>query len=207
MSEAKRNYQHELDMLINENIKKGIMPKLYLHACCAPCSSYVLEYLSCYFNITVVFYNPNITDKEEYEYRLSEEERLISEMKFINPVSLIKGDYNPELFFNMSKGLESEPERGARCIKCYGERLRYTAELAKAAGADFFATTLTLSPLKNADVINKIGEKLSQDFGIAYLCTDFKKKGGYLRSIELSKEFGLYRQNYCGCVFSKPEKS
>lgn len=207
MSEAKRNYQHELDMLLNENTKKGITPKLYLHACCAPCSSYVLEYLSHYFNITVVFYNPNITDKEEYEYRLSEEERLVGEMKFINPVSLIKGDYNPEVFFDMSKGLESAPERGVRCIKCYGERLRYTAGLAKADGADYFATTLTLSPLKNADAINKIGEKLSQDFGVAYLCTDFKKKGGYLRSIELSKEFGLYRQNYCGCVFSKPAKS
>lgn len=203
MSEAKRNYQYELDMLLNENIKKGIIPKLYLHACCAPCSSYVLEYLSRYFNITVVFYNPNITDNGEYEYRLSEEERFINEMKFINHVSLIKGDYNPEVFFDMSKGLETAPERGPRCLKCYGERLRYTAELAKAAGADYFATTLTLSPLKNAAAINSIGDRLSKELAVSYLSTDFKKKGGYLRSIELSKEYNLYRQNYCGCVYSK----
>ncbi|MBR3988400.1 MAG: epoxyqueuosine reductase QueH [Clostridia bacterium] len=203
MSEIKRNYQKELDILIENNIKAEVVPTLFLHACCAPCSSYCLEYLSQYFKITVVFYNPNITDKREYDYRLSEEKRLISEMNFKNPVSIIEGEYNPEEFVSLAKGLESAPERGERCLKCYEQRLRYTAELAKEKGADYFATTLTLSPLKNATAINTIGEKLCKELDTPYLCTDFKKKGGYLRSIELSKIHNLYRQNYCGCVYSK----
>lgn len=203
MSEIKRNYQRELDALIEKNQKSGYIPSLYLHACCAPCSSYALEYLSKYFRITVVFYNPNITDEAEYEYRLSEEKRLISEMSFQNPVSLIEGEYNPDTFFELARGLEDAPERGARCLKCYEERLRYTAKLAKEQGADFFATTLTLSPLKNATAINNIGEKIAKDLKTPYLCTDFKKKGGYLRSIELSKIHNLYRQNFCGCIYSK----
>lgn len=203
MSEIKRNYQRELDALIEKNQKSGYIPSLYLHACCAPCSSYALEYLSKYFRITVVFYNPNITEKDEYEYRISEEKRLISEMCFQNPVSLIEGEYNPDTFFSLAKGLEDAPERGARCLKCYEERLRYTAKLAKEQGADFFATTLTLSPLKNATAINNIGEKIAKDLKTPYLCTDFKKKGGYLRSIELSKIHNLYRQNFCGCIYSK----
>lgn len=203
MSEIKRNYQKELDILIENNQKSEKVPILFLHACCAPCSSYALEYLSRYFKITVIFYNPNITEKSEYDYRLSEEKRLIAEMSFKNPVTLIEGEYTPETFFTLSKGLEQVPERGARCLKCYEERLRYTAQLAKKNGADFFATTLTLSPLKNAVAINNIGERLAEELSTPYLCTDFKKKGGYLRSIELSKEYDLYRQNFCGCVYSK----
>lgn len=203
MSEIKRNYQKELDALIEKNQKNGYIPSLYLHACCAPCSSYALEYLSQFFKITVVFYNPNITEKEEYEYRLTEEKRLIAEMPFKNPVTLIEGEYCPDTFFAISSGLEDALERGSRCLKCYEERLRYTALLAKENGADFFATTLTLSPLKNAVAINSIGERISQELAAPYLCTDFKKKGGYLRSIELSKEYNLYRQNFCGCIYSR----
>ena len=201
----KRNYQSELDGLIKNNTENGLVPDLYLHACCAPCSSYALEYLSEFFRITVVFYNPNITSKKEYELRLSEEERFIRELDFKNPVSLIAGEYVPEKFFELSKGLESCPERGERCLRCYRERLRYTALLAKENKADFFATTLTLSPLKSAEVINSIGEELEAEMGVSYLCTDFKKRGGYQKSIQLSKEYNLYRQNYCGCVFSKRE--
>ena len=203
MSENKRNYQRELDILIENNTKEGRVPTLFLHACCAPCSSYCLEYLSRYFKITVVFYNPNITEKDEYTYRLEEEKRHIRKMSFEHPVEIVEGEYIPDRFFDLAKGLESAPERGPRCLKCFEERLRYTANLAKEKGADYFATTLTLSPLKNADAINKIGESLSEAAGVAYLCTDFKKKGGYLRSLELSKEHNLYRQNFCGCIFSK----
>lgn len=204
MSENKRNYQRELDTLIENNIKEGRVPTLFLHACCAPCSSYCLEYLSRYFKITVVFYNPNITEEDEYTYRLNEEKRLIREMRFEHPVEIVEGDYNPDRFFDLAKGLESAPERGPRCLRCFEERLRYTANLAKEQGADYFATTLTLSPLKNADAINKTGEKIAQELNTPYLCTDFKKKGGYLRSLELSKEHNLYRQNFCGCIYSRP---
>lgn len=207
MSEIKRNYQRELDLLIEKNQTDGKVPTLFLHACCAPCSSYCLEYLSQFFIITVVFYNPNITDREEYEYRLNEEKRLISEMKFRYPVSIIEGEYNPDKFFSISKGLEDSPERGPRCLKCFEERLFYTAKLAKDQGANYFATTLTLSPLKNAVAINTIGERIAKELDTPYLCTDFKKKGGYLRSIELSKIHNLYRQNFCGCVYSRERVS
>lgn len=203
MSEIKRNYQRELDLLIGKNEKEGRVPTLFLHACCAPCSSYCLEYLSNYFKITVVFYNPNITEREEYLYRLEEEKRLLDQMDFKYPVEIIEGEYNPDTFFTLSKGLEDAPERGPRCIKCFEERLRYTAKIAKENSADYFATTLTLSPLKNADAINKIGERIAEELGTSYLCSDFKKKGGYLRSTELSKLHNLYRQNYCGCIFSR----
>ena len=203
MSEIKRNYQRELDLLIGKNEKEGRVPTLFLHACCAPCSSYCLEYLSNYFKITVVFYNPNITEREEYLYRLEEEKRLLDQMDFKYPVEIIEGEYNPDTFFTLAKGLEDAPERGPRCIKCFEERLRYTAKIAKEYSADYFATTLTLSPLKNADAINKIGERIAEELGTSYLCSDFKKKGGYLRSTELSKLHNLYRQNYCGCIFSR----
>lgn len=203
MSENKRNYQRELDLLIEKFKAEEKVPTLFLHACCAPCSSYCLEYLSNYFKITVVFYNPNITEKDEYIYRLQEEKRLISEMDFKYPVNIIEGEYNPDTFFTLAKGLEDAQERGPRCLKCFEERLKYTAKLAKENSADFFATTLTLSPLKNADAINKIGEKVAKEIDTPYLCTDFKKKGGYLRSTELSKLHNLYRQNYCGCIFSR----
>lgn len=203
MSEIKRNYQRELDKLIENNQRAGVTPTLCLHACCAPCMSYCLEYLSNFFKIIVVFYNPNITEEAEYNMRLNEVKRFVAENEYKYPVTVIEGDYTPEKFFELSKGLESAPERGKRCLSCYEERLRFTAKLAKEKGADFFATTLTLSPLKNADAINKIGERLSAELDVAYLCTDFKKKGGYLRSIELSKLHNLYRQNFCGCIYSR----
>lgn len=203
MSEIKRNYQRELDKLIENNQRAGVTPTLCLHACCAPCMSYCLEYLSNFFKIIVVFYNPNITEEAEYNMRLNEVKRFVAENEYKYPVTVIEGDYTPEKFFELSKGLESAPERGKRCLSCYEERLRFTAKLAKEKGADFFATTLTLSPLKNADAINKIGERLSAELDTPYLCTDFKKKGGYLRSIELSKLHNLYRQNFCGCIYSR----
>lgn len=192
-----------MDLLIEKNQKDGIVPSLLLHSCCAPCSSYVLEYLSDYFNIFVLYYNPNISPKEEYLHRLNEEKRLISEMTFKNPVSNLDCTYDKREYFDCVKGLEREPEGGKRCEKCFDLRLSYTAKTAKEKGFDFFATTLTISPLKNARLINEIGEKLGEQYGVKYLCSDFKKKEGYKRSIILSKEYNLYRQNYCGCVFSK----
>lgn len=197
----KRNYQRELDSLIAYNEEKGIVPTLLLHACCAPCSSYVIEYLSNYFRLTMLFFNPNIGEQEEYFYRRDELKRLIGEMKTKYPVSFIDGDYNPQDFYDVAKGLENEPEKGARCSKCFSLRLNYTASIAEKEGFDYFGTTLTLSPLKNAELINSIGEKI--ECKAKYLPSDFKKKEGYKRSIELSKEHNLYRQNYCGCVFSK----
>ena len=199
----KRNYQKELDVLIANLQKEGRVPSLLLHSCCAPCSSYVLEYLSQHFNITVLYYNPNISSKEEYTLRLAEQKRFIEVLPSKNPVKLIEGDYEPKEFYAIAKGLESCPERGERCRKCYRLRLEYTAKLAKAEGFDYFATTLTLSPLKDAEALNNIGEELSEIFETAYLPSDFKKREGYKRSLELSKEYDLYRQNFCGCVYSK----
>lgn len=198
----KRNYQRELDSLIAGLQAEGKVPKLLLHACCAPCSSYVLEYLSGYFEITVLFYNPNIYPPEEYEKRVSEEKRLISEMNFIHPVKLIACDYRQETFYQAVHGLEGEPEGGARCEKCYELRLREAARTAKEGGFDYFTTSLTISPLKPADKLNEIGGNIGREYGVAYLYSDFKKKDGYKRSIQLSREYGLYRQNYCGCVYS-----
>lgn len=198
-----RNFQREMDVLI-ENIKKeSRTPTLILHSCCAPCSSYVLEYLSEYFNINVLYYNPNISSEEEYDLRLAEQKRLIEEMDFKNSVELTAGEYKPEDFYKVAKGLEKCPERGERCHKCYRLRLEYTARIAKEQGADFFATTLTLSPLKDAKVLNAIGEELDKKYNVRYLASDFKKKEGYKRSLELSRRYGLYRQSFCGCVYSK----
>lgn len=201
----KRNFQKEMDKLIEQNKKDGLTPSLLLHSCCAPCSSYVLEYLSQYFSITVLYYNPNISPKEEYICRLNEEKRLIKEMSFKNPVKILDCDYNVDEFFAVAKGVEKEPEGGKRCEKCFDLRLDFTAKTAKENGFDYFATTLTISPLKNANLINEIGEKLAEKYSVKYLCSDFKKKEGYKRSITLSKEYNLYRQNYCGCIFSKVE--
>ena len=201
----KRNFQKEMDKLIEQNLKDGITPSLLLHSCCAPCSSYVLEYLSQFFNITVLYYNPNISPKDEYLYRLQEEKRLISEMKFKNPVKILDCDYNADEFFTVAKGLEKEPEGGKRCEKCFDLRLDFTAKTAKENKFDYFATTLTISPLKNAKLINQIGESLAEKYNVKYLSSDFKKKEGYNRSITLSKEYNLYRQNYCGCIYSKVE--
>ena len=197
----KRNYQRELDSLISYNEEQSIVPTLLLHACCAPCSSYVIEYLSNYFRLTMLFCNPHLGEMKEYSFRRVELKRLISEMKTKYPVSYIDGEYNPQEFYDVAKGLENEPERGKRCSKCFSLRLNYTASVAEKEGFDYFATTLTLSPLKNAEVINSIGEKI--ECKSKYLPSDFKKKEGYKRSIVLSKEHNLYRQNYCGCVFSK----
>lgn len=202
----KRNYQKEMDALTEQLTEEGRVPTLLLHSCCAPCSSYCLEYLSGYFRITDLFYNPNIYPPEEYEHRLQELNRLISEtMEFPNPVTLLPGEYDPQVFFEMAKGLEDAPERGERCFLCYRLRLTEAARAAKELGLDYFATTLTLSPLKNAEKINEIGEELAKEYGVKYLSSDFKKKNGYLRSLELSKEYDLYRQDFCGCVFSKRE--
>ncbi len=199
----KRNYQKELDAIINSIEESWDVPTLLLHSCCAPCSSYVLEYLSAYFRITVFYYNPNISSGEEYELRLQEQKRLIEELPAKYPVSLIEGKYEPARFHELAKGLEKCPERGERCLKCYRLRLEETAKLAKETGADYFATTLTLSPLKDAAALNTIGEELAEEYDTPYLATDFKKRGGYLRSIELSKQYCLYRQNFCGCAYSK----
>lgn len=201
----KRNYQKEMDSLILGNTQKGIVPTLLLHSCCAPCSSYVIEYLSDYFSITVFYYNPNISYESEYIHRLNEQKRLISQMATKYPVTVIESDYNSKDFFDVCKGLENEKEGGKRCEKCFYLRLQNTAKLAKKENFDFFATTLTISPLKNAELINSIGEEIEKQYNVKYLCSDFKKKNGYKRSIELSKQYSLYRQNYCGCIFSKKE--
>ena len=190
-----RNYQRELDALITGFEKENKVPRLFLHSCCAPCSSYVLEYLSKYFEITVFFYNPNISPKEEYEKRVEEIRRMIGEMNFIHPVKLVEGTYDPQIFFRMAKGLEQVPEGGERCFRCYRLRMEEAAKLAKEGGYDYFTTTLSISPLKNAPKINEIGEELAEIYGVAHLPSDFKKKNGYKRSIELSGEHHLYRQD------------
>lgn len=178
---------------------------LLLHVCCAPCSSYVLEYLEEKYAMTAYFYNPNITEREEYEKRIAELRRFTGEADFAKDVIVQEGAYEPERFFEMAKGLEDEPERGSRCYKCYELRMRESAAYAKEHGYDLFTTTLSISPHKNAAWINEIGERLSEEYGIGYLYSDFKKKNGYARSIELSKQYQLYRQNYCGCVYSRRE--
>lgn len=199
----KINYQKELDRVIEKITEEGKVPKLLLHVCCAPCSSYCLEYLSKYFDITVYFYNPNISIADEYNYRLSEEKRLVSLMPFEHPVKVVEGEYLPNDYFEYVKGLENEPEGGKRCEKCFRLRLESSARYAKEHGFDYFTTTLTISPLKNAQLLNAIGAELAEKYGIPWLYSDFKKREGYKRSIILSKEYDLYRQNYCGCVFSK----
>lgn len=198
-----RNYQRELDKLLMEIGAAGERPRLFLHCCCAPCSSYVLEYLSAFFTITLFFYNPNITDDAEYEKRKQELVRLVKEGAYPGRIEFARADYDSGLFFERVRGLEHEPECGRRCFVCYELRLRKTAELAAAAGADYFCTTLSISPHKRADKLMEIGESLGREYDVSYLPSDFKKRNGYKRSIELSRQYGLYRQNYCGCVFSK----
>ena len=175
---------------------------LLLHACCAPCSSAVLQRIGNFFKITIFYYNPNITNEEEYKKRVEEVKRFISSFKTKYPISLEEGNYDPREFFDISKGLEKEPERGKRCYKCYLLRLNETAKVAEKLGFDYFCTTLTLSPHKNSNWINEIGDNLNNKYNSTYLYSDFKKKNGYKRSIELSKKYNLYRQNYCGCVYS-----
>lgn len=199
----KINYQLKLDEIIKRHTVAGETPTLLLHSCCAPCSSYTIEYLSQYFRITVLYYNPNISPESEYMHRIEEQRRFISELKTVNPVSFEPGEYDPQTFYNAVRGLENEPEGGDRCLVCYRLRLEEAARMAAERGLDYFTTTLTISPLKRADKINEIGEEIAAQTGVKFLPSDFKKRGGYLRSIELSREYGLYRQNYCGCVFSK----
>lgn len=179
--------------------------KMLLHICCAPCSSYVLELLENEYDITIFFYNPNITPESEYVKRLDELKNFVAKAPFAGGVEILEDEYNPDLFFQTAKGMEEEPEKGKRCYKCYEMRMRRTAEYAKKYGYDLFTTTLSISPHKNAAWLNEIGERLAGEFSINYLYSDFKKKNGYARSIQLSKEYNLYRQDYCGCVFSKSE--
>lgn len=195
----KRNYQLELEKIIDGIKKSGKKPRLFMHACCAPCSSYCVTYLKDFFDITLFYYNPNITDFDEYQKRLLELKKFADNFN----IEVLDGDYNNQEFFTAIKGLESEVEGGKRCFECYKLRLEKTATKARDLGYDYFCSTLSISPLKNADKLNEIGEELSSVYKVAHLPNDFKKKGGYLKSVELSKEYGLYRQNYCGCVFSK----
>ncbi len=198
------NYQIELEKILER--EKDNTPTLLLQACCAPCSSYVLEYLASHFHITIIYYNPNITLADEFEKRFNEVVRLVSEMNLKNKVEVIKGEYDPKVFLEMARGKESLPERSERCYSCYSLRMDYTAHLAKTLGYDYFGTTLSISPYKNSDWINEIGGRLEEAYGVKYLYADFKKKNGYKRSIELSAKYGLYRQNYCGCSFSKRDR-
>lgn len=204
--DIQKNYQKEMDRLLSGLIQDEITPSLLLHSCCAPCSSYVLEYLSQFFHITIYFYNPNISYEEEYQRRIEEQKRLVGNLPVKNPIQFRQGSYEPELFYNLSKGLESSPEGGERCFLCYELRLEACAKLAKAEGFDYFTTTLSISPHKNASKLNEIGERLSAKYNTPYLGADFKKKNGYKRSIELSREYQLYRQDYCGCIYSKVNK-
>lgn len=199
----KQNYQKQLDKILDNILTEENPKRLLLHSCCAPCSSYVLEYLSRYFDITVFYYNPNISPESEYRMRVEEQQRLINEMPLKTPVTFLEGEYHPETFYHMAKGLEDVPEGGKRCFLCYRMRLEESARIAKKNGFDYFTTTLTISPLKNAEKLNQIGQELAEKYGIKFLPSDFKKKNGYKRSTELSRKYGLYRQNYCGCVFSK----
>jgi predicted adenine nucleotide alpha hydrolase (AANH) superfamily ATPase len=202
-----QNFQKHLDETIRRHVERGERPRLLLHACCAPCSSYVLEYLSQYFRLSVFDYNPNISPASEFRMRTEEIERLVKEMPFPRECpDVIVGKYDPERFYEAVKGHESDREGGDRCAICFRLRLREAAEAAKAGGYDYFTTTLSISPLKNAALLNMIGAELAEEYGVPYLYSDFKKRNGYKRSIELSREYGLYRQDYCGCVFSKRER-
>lgn len=198
------NYQKELDKII-----EGLdyRPRLLLHSCCAPCSSYCMEYLCQFFDITIYYYNPNITAAEEYDHRVSEQKRLVSELAsdVSRKISFVEGPYDVQSFIDISKGLENCKEGGERCEKCFELRLESSAKYAFDNGFDYFTTTLTISPLKNAALLNDIGTKMGERYGISFLPSDFKKKNGYKRSIELSEKYGLYRQNYCGCIYSKQE--
>lgn len=198
------NLQKSLEKLIEENEKAGIRLGLLLHACCAPCSSYCIEYLNKYFDITLFFYNPNIYPTDEFDVRVSELERLVREMGLDIPVIVPEND--TESFYDLAKGRENIREGGVRCFDCYRLRLEKTAEYARENGFDYFTTTLSISPLKNAVKLREIGLELEEKYGVKNLPSDFKKKEGYKRSTELSKKYGLYRQNYCGCVYSKNER-
>lgn len=197
-----RNYSKETEKIIENIEKAGQKPTLLLHCCCAPCSSYCLEYLHKFFRITLFYYNPNIHPEKEYRHRVDEVKRLVREMGLENEVDFIEGENDTESFYSLVKGMENVREGGERCFACYELRMDKTASLAKQMNFDYFTTTLSISPLKNAQKINEIGEMLGERYGVKHLPSDFKKKNGYKRSIELSAQYGLYRQNYCGCVYS-----
>ncbi len=200
------NYQLMLDREIEKIAAESRRPRLLLHACCAPCSSYVLEYLCKFFDITLYFYNPNISPEGENDFRAQELIRLVGEMQGEGTVPVVVEKYEPEVFLEAVKGLEELPEGGARCAACYRLRLEKTAEAASSQGYDYFTTTLSISPYKRADWLNSIGAELSEKYSVPYLFSDFKKKNGYKRSCELSVKYGLYRQDYCGCEFSRRAK-
>ena len=202
----KVNYQKELDKLIEKLEQTKEVPRLFLHSCCAPCSSYVLEYLSEHFAITVFYFNPNIAPEEEYRKRVEEQKRLVEQLPAVYPIRFLEGRYEPEEFYSRVRGLEKEPEGGARCRVCFELRLEEAARLAAEGGYDYYTTTLSISPLKNAQVLADVAIKMGEKWGVAWLPSDFKKKEGYKRSIQLSSEYDLYRQNYCGCVFSRQKE-
>ena len=197
-----RNYQRELEQIIKKHQETKTVPTLFLHSCCAPCSSYVLEYLAQHFKITVFYYNPNIYPDEEYRKRVFEQQEFINKMNFKYPVAFLEGAFDKAKFYGAVKGYEEYPEGQERCFICYSLRLSETAKQAKDLQFDYFATTLSISPMKNAVKLNRIGEEIANEIGVKWLPADFKKKNGYKRSIELSAEYGLYRQNYCGCEYS-----
>lgn len=199
------NYQKELEKKISEFEEAHSTPELLIHSCCAPCSSYVLEYLSKYFCITDFYYNPNIQSNSEYRRRADELKRLIEKMPLSNPVIFVEGEYDPKSYTEAIRGLEKEPEGGARCEVCFRLRLEEAAREAAKRNIGYFTTTLTISPMKDVVLLNKLGEEAAEKYGVKFLPSEFRKKGGYLRSIELSKEYDLYRQDYCGCVYSKVE--
>jgi predicted adenine nucleotide alpha hydrolase (AANH) superfamily ATPase len=203
---VKQNYQRELDKILRKLEGEDRVPTLFLHSCCAPCSSYVLEYLSNYFKITVFYYNPNIYPDEEYLKRVREQREFIQRFPAKNPISFLEGEFDKERFYQMTGGMEEEPEGGKRCFCCYKLRLQEAAECARRLQMEYFTTTLSISPLKNAGKLNEIGLQLEREYGVKYLLSDFKKKDGYKRSIELSKEYGMYRQDYCGCIFSMRDR-
>lgn len=200
------NYEQVMENLILANCSGDQVPRLLLHSCCAPCSSYCIERLAAHFYVTVFYYNPNIYPPEEYHMRAHEQERFIKEFPAKYPLSFVEGSYDTEKFYGLVEGMEHLPEGDRRCFACYEMRLRETAEYADSHGYDFFTTTLSISPLKNAQKLNEIGKKLEQEYRPAYLYSDFKKKNGYKRSTEISKEYHMYRQYYCGCIYSKKER-
>ena len=200
------NYNNTMLDIIKKEQESNNIPSILLHSCCAPCSSHVIDTLTKYFNITILYYNPNIEPYEEYLKRKEEEIRFIKEYKNINKLDIIDCDYDNDSYHKLVKGLENAPERGERCFKCYNLRLEYTAKKAKELDYDYFGTTLTVSPYKNSNKLNEIGEELSEKYNIKYLYSDFKKNNGYKHSIELSKIYNLYRQDYCGCIYSKKQR-
>lgn len=201
-----QNYHVKMLEIIKETCNENKVPKLLLHSCCAPCSSYCLELLSEYFDITVFYYNPNIYPPEEYHMRAAEQERFVQAFPAKHKISFVEGTYDTNRFYDMAKGMEDLKEGQERCFACYELRLREACEYAMANGFDFFTTTLSISPLKNASKLNEIGAKLEEEYGMPYLYSDFKKQNGYKRSTEISNEYDMYRQYYCGCVFSKKQR-